>query len=160
MSDLDAKHDPTQWREVYSTDPGNSYAHTIEVSDDGAVKIDVGGVAVIRPSLKAWVEAVAPELYPVAPPLPAGPVAPPLDAESVSERVFTLARKLNAAERQRNDLLAVLKHITDRAGRRGILTLSTFDLASMRDAIAQVERAEPYPPFEGTDVMDGDEDRS
>jgi vacuolar-type H+-ATPase subunit F/Vma7 len=76
------------------------------------------------------------------------------------DRIVAKNREDRAAvAEQRDELKAVLKSIADRAGRRGILTLSTFDLANIRDVIAKVERAEPSPPFEGTDLLDGDENR-
>lgn len=56
MSEHDAKHDPTQWREVWSSNPGDYYADRLEVSPDGALKISAAGRVSCVPSVRALIE--------------------------------------------------------------------------------------------------------
>lgn len=51
-----AKHDPTQWREIYSTNPGDYYADTIEVAPDCALRISSEGRVSCRPSIRALLD--------------------------------------------------------------------------------------------------------
>lgn len=48
-------YDPTVWRVVYETEPGDYYGHTISVSKHGAIRMEAGGYIVIKPDIRSWV---------------------------------------------------------------------------------------------------------
>lgn len=61
MNDHGTARDPQTWREVYSTNPGDYYADTISVSDEGMIRLSAGGKVVGQKSVRAVVDAMWPD---------------------------------------------------------------------------------------------------